>query len=171
MVEAALDYPEASRILASKLVGKQIERNGQRVRVTSAAVSAGGNGRMVLAVGFAGAADGTARLIGRPQFDSTSGELRVPDIDFDLASDNVVVRGFDWLKHDDVRDTLRTLARWPAAGLVDAARGSWRRRSTATSPRACGSPPRCHTRACSTCARPARRSCSGRRPPAAPRCS
>jgi hypothetical protein len=123
LVEAALDYPEASRILASKLVGREIERNGQRVRVTSAAVSAGGNGRMVLAVGFAGAADGTARLIGRPQFDSTSGELRVPDIDFDLASDNVVVRGFDWLKHDDVRDTLRTLARWPAAGLVDAARG------------------------------------------------
>jgi hypothetical protein len=122
LVEAALDYAEASRILASEVVGRRIERNGQRVEVTSAAVGPAGGGRLVLSVGFAGAADGTARLVGRPVFDSTSGELRVPDIDFDLASENVVVRGFDWLKHDDVRDTLRTLARWPAAALVDVAR-------------------------------------------------
>jgi len=122
LVAAELDYAEASRILASKVVGRRIERNGQRVEVTAASVGSAGGGRIALSVGFRGAADGIARLVGRPVFDSTSGELRVPDIDFDVASENVVVRGFDWLKHDDVRDTLRTLARWPAAGLVDVAR-------------------------------------------------
>jgi hypothetical protein len=70
----------------------------------------------------AGSADGTLRLVGRPAFDPTVGELRVPDLDFDVASDNVVVRGLDWLKHDELRDTLRARARWPAAALVEQAR-------------------------------------------------
>ncbi|MGZ8412309.1 MAG: DUF4403 family protein, partial [Gemmatirosa sp.] len=34
----------------------------------------------------------------------------------------VLVRGFDWLKHEALRDTLRDRARWPAAGLIDQAR-------------------------------------------------
>jgi hypothetical protein len=63
------------------------------------------------------------RFVGRPRFDSATVELQVPDLDFDVASDNVLVRGFDWLKHEELRDTLRARARWPAAGLLEQARG------------------------------------------------
>jgi hypothetical protein len=56
-------------------------------------------------------------------YDAPSGELRVPDLDFVVDVDHPLVRGLDWLRHDELRDALRARARWPAVALVDSARG------------------------------------------------
>ncbi len=122
-LEAALDYASAERAIAPKLVGRSFERGGQRVTVREATLRPTRGGRIALTVVMAGAMEGAVRFVGRPRFDSTAGELQVPDLDFDVASDNVLVRGFDWLKHEELRDTLRLRARWPAAGLLEQARG------------------------------------------------
>ncbi|MGZ8468171.1 MAG: DUF4403 family protein [Gemmatirosa sp.] len=121
-LEAALDYASAERALAPKLVGRTFTRGGQRVTVRGARLRGTADGRVALTVLVGGAMEGAVRFVGRPRFDAAAGELQVPDLDFDVASDNVLVRGFDWLKHEALRDTLRDRARWPAAGLIDQAR-------------------------------------------------
>jgi hypothetical protein len=121
-LDAELDYASATSILVSKVVGREFARAGRRVVVRSAAVRPASGGRVALTIDVAGAAAGVIRLVGRPTFDPTLGELRVPDLEYDVASDNVVVRGLDWLKHDELRDTLRARARWLAAELVEKAR-------------------------------------------------
>jgi hypothetical protein len=121
-LDVELDYPGATQMLAAKLVGRTFERGGQRVTVRDAVVSAAPGGRVALTLNVAGAADGVVRLAGRPAFDAATGELRVPDLDFDVASDNVVVQGLDWLKHGELRDTLRARARFPVAALLERSR-------------------------------------------------
>jgi hypothetical protein len=121
-LEAALDYATAERAIAPKLVGRAFTRGGQRVVVRGARLRGTADGRVALTVLVGGAMDGAVRFVGRPRFDAAAGELQVPDLDFDVASDNVLVRGFDWLKHEELRDTLRDRARWPVAGLLDQAR-------------------------------------------------
>jgi hypothetical protein len=121
-LDAELDYATATQVLSSKLVGREFTRSGRRVVIRAATVSAAPRGRVALALAVTGDADGIVRLVGRPAFDAERAELRVPDLDYEVSSDHVVVRGLDWLKHEELRDLLRARARWPAAGLLDQAR-------------------------------------------------
>ena len=121
-LDAALDYAAANRIVAPRLVGRTFERQGQRLVVRGAALSAARGGRVALTVRVDGAAGGQVRFVGRPVYDAPSGELRVQDLDYDVASEQLMVRGLDWLTHGELRDALRARARWPASGLVDQAR-------------------------------------------------
>lgn len=122
-IDARLDYAVATRMLAGRVVGRTFERGGQRVVVRGAAVRAAPRGRVALLLDVDGAATGTVRLVGRPTLDVAAGELSVPDLDYDVDTDHVLVRGLDWLKHGDLRDTLRARARWPTGALLDRARG------------------------------------------------
>ena len=121
-LDAALDYVAANRIIAPRLVGRAFERQGQRLVVRDAVLSAARGGRVALTVRVAGAAGGEVRFVGRPFYDAPSGELRVHELDYDVASEQLMVRGFDWLTHGELRDALRERASWPASGLVDQAR-------------------------------------------------
>lgn len=121
-LDAALDYVAANRIVAPRLVGRAFARGGERVVVRDAVLSAAPGGRVALTLRVAGAMDGRVRFVGRPVFDAASGDLRVHGLDFDVASDQALVRGFDWLTHGELRDALRARARWPAAALVEQAR-------------------------------------------------
>ena len=42
----------------------------------------------------------------------------VPDLDYDAGSANLLVSGFEWLKHDEVRDYFRKNARWSVGDIV-----------------------------------------------------
>jgi hypothetical protein len=121
-LDVELGYLEATQMLAAKVVGRTFERGGQRVTVRDAVVGSASGGRVALALTVAGAVDGVVHLAGRPAFDAASGELRVPDLEFDVHSDNVVVRGLDWLKHGELRDTLRARARFPVGALLERSR-------------------------------------------------
>ena len=39
-----------------------------------------------------------------------------------MGSANLLVSGFEWLKHDDVRDAIRSRARWPVGGIISQGR-------------------------------------------------
>lgn len=77
-----------------------------------------GGGRLALELEFGGTVSGRIYFIGTPKYDARTNELFVPDLDYDAGSANLLVSGFEWLKHGQVRDYFRSHARWSVGDIV-----------------------------------------------------
>jgi hypothetical protein len=89
------------------------------VRIRSVTVSGIGGGRLALAVDVTGDARGVLHLVGSPEYDTETGEVAVPDLDFDVATFDVVLNGAAWIARAGLVGLLRDEARWPADVAVD----------------------------------------------------
>ncbi len=118
-VEARADYAATSGLLSDQLAGKAIEHDGRRVQIRSVAVFGVGGGRLGVEVGVTGDVSGRLYLVGTPVIDPSTGRVSVPDLDFDVATLNVVAAAAAWLRADELRDLLRDKANWSAAPAVD----------------------------------------------------
>ena len=77
------------------------------------AVLPASRGRLVLVALVRRRREGRLRLIGTPRYDARRGEVSVPDLDFDLDTDDKIVSGYAWLRSDDLRATIREKAHVP----------------------------------------------------------
>jgi hypothetical protein len=119
LMEGRIDYGTAGELLTRELRGRTIERAGRTLRVRSVAVSGVGAGRLALGVDFDGSARGTVWFVGSPQYDAAAGEIVVPDLDFDVASRDLLVRGAAWIAgRGGLVEFLRDRARIPVADGV-----------------------------------------------------
>jgi hypothetical protein len=121
-LEGVLAYDLASMMLAKEIVGRRVERYGHGVKVTTARVYPLGDGRLVLAVGVAGDVVGDAYFVGTPKLDLVTRTISVPDLDFDVATADALVRGLAWLRKADLVSQLRAAARLPLDPVLDATR-------------------------------------------------
>jgi hypothetical protein len=119
LIEGVLDYSLATRLLEKSLVGKVIEGKGQKLVVRHVRLFGIGGGRLALELDFRGTVSGLIYFIGTPRYSPETNELFVPDLDYDAGSANLLVSGFEWLKHDDVRDYFRKHARWSVGDVVE----------------------------------------------------
>jgi len=92
------------------------------VIVAGAAASPASGGRIALAIAFTGDASGTLRFVGTPEYDASAKQLSVPDLDYDLQTDDGLINAYAWLRSDALRSTFRTKARVPAAAVLDRGR-------------------------------------------------
>jgi hypothetical protein len=122
LLEGELGYDIANGILRKNVVGKRIRRGARWITIRDARLSGIGGGRVALAIRFDGAASGTVYLVGTPQFDPETRQLYVPDLAYDVSSSDLLVRGLEWMRRDDVQGLIRTRARFPVADLVEQAR-------------------------------------------------
>jgi hypothetical protein len=120
-LEGLLDYASASGELTQRLGGKRVKIGGRTVTITALTISGIGAGRVALALDFTGDARGRIWLTGTPQFDSTARVLTVPDLDYDVGSATMLVKGIEWLKGIEVRDFLRAQAQLPVVELLNRA--------------------------------------------------
>jgi len=118
LLEGVLDYSLATDLLKKQLVGKIVEGKGQTLVVKDVRLFGIGGGRLALQLDFRGTVSGRIYFIGTPRYNPATKELYVPDLDYDAGSANMLVSGFEWLKHDDVRDYFRTHAQWPVGDIV-----------------------------------------------------
>lgn len=123
LLEGRLDYDVASAILNRALEGKRFEQGPRTFVTRKASVYPLGDGRVAMRLRFGGNSSGTAYLVGTPRYSITRGELAVPDLEFDVATEDLLVRSAAWIASDQVRDYLRERAHWPVAELVEQARG------------------------------------------------
>lgn len=121
-IDGLVDYGTATRAVTSALSGRKFSRAGQTVTVKDVSVLPATRGRLVLALSFVGDASGRLRLIGTPRYDARLKEVRVPDLDFDLDTDNRIVSGYAWLRSDDLRATIREKAHVPVQPALDKGR-------------------------------------------------
>jgi hypothetical protein len=112
-MDGLVDYGTATRAVTSALAGRKFTRANRTVTVQDVGVLPASRGRLVLSLSFLGDANGRLRLIGTPRYDPRRGEVSVPDLDFDLDTDDKIVSGYAWLRSDDLRATIREKAHVP----------------------------------------------------------
>ena len=121
-LEGLLSYDIASDMLSRELVGRTVRRFNRSIKLSQIRVSSLGDGRLVLAVGVTGDIVGNAYLVGTPHLDTIAHVLTVPDLQFDVATSDALVRGLAWLRKADLVSQLRQRAKLPLDPLIDATR-------------------------------------------------
>ena len=76
-------------------------------------------GRLAFTVAFSGDAHGRLRFLGTPVYNAKKREVLVPDLDYDLATDDKLINTYAWLKADDLRAMFRQRARFSVAEAID----------------------------------------------------
>lgn len=119
LVEGRAEYETASDELTRALRGTRLEHAGRTVEITSIELSGTADRRLALEVGIEGDAQGRVFLVGTPRYDSGSGTIDVPDLTFDLATSDLIVRSASWLADAGIESLLRSRARWSGAPGVE----------------------------------------------------
>lgn len=119
LIEGILDYPSATRLLASELAGRSFGLLHRRVRVDGLTVLPGGGGKVLLAIRVSGGARGVVYAVGTPHYDPATDLITVPDLAFDLNSLGYLRHVAAWLVNGPMMGDIRTRAQIPASGLLD----------------------------------------------------
>lgn len=122
VLDGNIGYSTISSTLTDLLRGKTIGVKGREIIVDSVRAAGRSGGRIELAVAFRGDAEGTINFAGTPKYDAALGEILVPDLDYDLETDNGLVAAVAWVKSDDLRAMMRDKARIPVAPVLDRGR-------------------------------------------------
>jgi hypothetical protein len=99
-----------------------VTTSGRTVAIDSLAATGRSGGRIELTLMFSGDSRGILLLHGTPTFEHSIGEIQIPDLDYDLDTDNKIVDAVAWVKSDDLRAMLREKARIPVAPVLDRGR-------------------------------------------------
>ncbi|MFN0177386.1 MAG: DUF4403 family protein [Gemmatimonadales bacterium] len=118
LIEARIAYDVIDRELSTALVGKEIKAPGGVVRIEEIGAFGIGKGRLALGIRFGGTSEGQIYFIGTPKFDTATGTISVPDLDYEASTASLLVKGLAWLKAGDIRDYLRTMAIFPSADAL-----------------------------------------------------
>jgi len=123
VVEASFTYPVATALLRRSLVGRSFMQEGHRIRIRDIEIMGLGDGRVALGVTLAGRVRGRLYFTGTPSFDPGNHQISVPDLDYDVGTEQMLVQGVAWLKGVDLRNFLRERARLPDSTTVGRLRG------------------------------------------------
>lgn len=123
ILDGSLSYAAANAILRKELRGLRLRVRGRRIVVQDVAMSYVGRNRVALEVRISGAALGRLHLTGTPAYDTARDAITVPDLDYDVHTANVLVRGITWLAGGKLKNELRKKAVLPASAMLDLARG------------------------------------------------
>lgn len=118
-LEARFGYDVATDLLRKALVGRTFARGNRAIRIRDVSLAGIGGGRVALGVRFDGAARGLVYLTGTPRYDNAADQLLIPDLDYDLHTSSLLVKGFAFLSDDRLRELLRQNARFPVHGQLD----------------------------------------------------
>jgi hypothetical protein len=122
LMEGVIGYDLATSLLEKHIVGKKIERGGQKLEIKNARLFGIGGEKVAMEVQFKGNASGRIFLVGTPRYDPATNELYVPDLDYDAGTNALLVRGLEWVKHNDIRDFIRANARWSVGNVMQTAK-------------------------------------------------
>jgi hypothetical protein len=122
LLEGVIGYDLATRLLKDHIVGKKFEKAGRTFLVKDARLFGIGGGKLALELRFSGGANGRVYFVGTPRYDPSTNELYVPDLDYDVGSAGLLVKGVEWIKHDDVREFIRSQARWSIGDVMSLGR-------------------------------------------------
>lgn len=117
-MEGSLAYPVAKALLGKVLIGREFEQSGRKLRIADVDVMGIGGGRVALGITLEGAVHGRIWFTGTPALDRDRRELYVPDLDVDVGTANLLVRGFEWLKGEEMLTFLRSRARVSEEELI-----------------------------------------------------
>ncbi len=116
--EAAISWEVLSGILGEQLRGDTLQVGGRQLVILDISVSGLADGRVAVGLTLGGGVRGTVYLVGNPVFDPVAAVLTMPDLEFDVSSRSLMVRGLAWLAGGQVEADLRRDLRVSLAGVL-----------------------------------------------------
>jgi hypothetical protein len=111
-VKSEVLFSEINRLLADSLEGKILEVSGHKIKVKNAHMK--GNGKnLILKLDVGGDTKGTLYFTGKPVFDPEKQALTITDFNFDVNTEEIIVKVADWLYHDEFRDKIQKVLYLP----------------------------------------------------------
>lgn len=127
-LDAALPYDSLSRVVNGYMAGKRFDVSeglfAKHIVVKEVTVAGNTEGHLLLKVDFTGSFNGTAFFTGKPAYDAESQTLAVEDLDYDLQTKNLLLKGAKWLFASKIETELKKASRIPLAGYFDTAQQS-----------------------------------------------
>jgi hypothetical protein len=118
LLDASFTYPVATAMLRKALIGRSLEQGGHRIRIADVRIFGLGGGKVALGVRVAGAVRGRLYFTGTPGYDLVAHQVIVPDLEYDVGTAQILVKGYEWLNDANLRDFLRERARIPDSAVV-----------------------------------------------------
>lgn len=111
-LDIVASYDSLSSILTSELAGKSVMIKKNEVIFDSIAIQGAANEQLTIKVNFSGKRKGILYLVGTPEFDSLSQVVSFPDLTFDLATKNALLKSAKWMFNSKITDVMRQNARF-----------------------------------------------------------
>ena len=118
LLDASFTYPVATVMLRNALVGRSLKQGRHLLRIRDVRISGLGGGKVVLGVLLSGAVRGRLFFTGTPGYDLPTRQITVPDLEYDIGTAQILVKGYEWLNDMSLRDFLRERARIPDSAVV-----------------------------------------------------
>jgi len=119
LVEGVLAYAAANELLGNALEGKKFGKWWARITIEDVTALPAGKGKIVLAVKVKGRVNGTLYAVGTPAYDEATDMITVPDLAFDVKSQDALAGMASWLVNGPFLSEVRALAKIPAQALLD----------------------------------------------------
>jgi len=117
-VLSRVPYLYLNDVLNRTVVGRQLSPTKHLVRLEKAEIYGGGNS-LILQTSIRGTINGTLYFRGQPAFDTVRQVLMVRQVDFDVDTEEILLRTADWLLHDTLKDSLQAALTVPLRQQMD----------------------------------------------------
>ena len=119
-LETEVSFALISGELTDRLKNKTYVMGGRSMTIEGIRVYASGSSA-VLEVRVSGDREGTLYLSGIPQYNAETRKLSIRNIDYTVATKNILVHTADWMVHTELRARLEEQAQWPLGERIDEA--------------------------------------------------
>jgi hypothetical protein len=115
------DFAALNTLLAASFVGQTVESDGRSYKVLAISAAPAGS-QVQIAADVDGFFRGRLVLTGTPTFDPATNRLTMPDLDYTLATKNLLAKLGNALRHGAFRQRLRDQTAWELGPQIDTAR-------------------------------------------------
>ena len=119
LIEGVLAYAAANDMLSKALEGKKFGKWWARVTIVDVTALPAGKGKIILAVKVKGKVNGTLYAVGTPAYEEATDLITVPDLAFDVRSQDALAGMAGWLVNGPFLEDVRGLAKIPASTLLE----------------------------------------------------
>ncbi len=119
-LETEISFAFISRELTERLKNKIYAMGNRSMKIEGIRVYASGDSA-VLEVRISGDREGTLYLSGIPHYDAGTRKLVIRNLDYTVATKNILVKAADWMVHTELRARLEEQAQWPLGERIDEA--------------------------------------------------
>lgn len=122
-LDALLNYDSLSDILNQQLEGKKIDLKKGPLKKTfiirNCELYGSGNEKLIVKVSFSGTDNGVIYFTGTPTYDKKTHIIEVKDIDFDIKSQNALLKTADWLFNKKISNEIEKYTRFDLSAYID----------------------------------------------------
>jgi len=121
--DLAMNYDSLSAQVYSTIKNENFALGKENIKVTYMKLFPA-NEKLGVEVGFTGTKKGVFYLLGNPEFDSKTGHLKLKNVEYDIATKNVLIKSAKWLLDETIRKKLEEQMDFDMSDVVNSTKKS-----------------------------------------------